>query len=208
MIAGDGPKGFSIRPPLFPAQERKMKIELDKKALFALASDSRIEILKALQPTRRTITQLADELQIDKAGVHRHLKKLEEGGLVIRNEDHGFVYYGLSWKARDIVSPGENTKIVIIFSSSWLLILASIVALVLGLASAAYNGARSVSQGQMAGSGGTGGGAASLSPEIVIGVCILVACALALAYLGYRRLRRPKQRSATEQGVDDAGLSA
>jgi len=100
-----------------------MRVEIDKNALFALASDTRIEILRSLQPMRRTVTQLAETLSIDKAAVHRHLKKLEEGGFVTRYEDHGFVYYGLSWKARDILSPNDNTRIIVLLSSSWLLML-------------------------------------------------------------------------------------
>jgi len=102
---------------------RKMRVELDKKSLFALASDTRVDILKSLQPMRRTVTQLAESLGIDKSAVHRHLKKLEEGGLVKRYEDHGFVYYGLSWKARDLMSPTENTKVIVLLSSSWIFIL-------------------------------------------------------------------------------------
>jgi DNA-binding transcriptional ArsR family regulator len=101
----------------------QMRVELDKKSLFALASDTRVDILKSLQPMRRTVTQLAESLGIDKAAVHRHLKKLEEGGLVKRYEDHGFVYYGLSWKARDLMSPTENTKVIVLLSSSWIFIL-------------------------------------------------------------------------------------
>ncbi len=106
----------------------RMKVELDKKSLFALASDTRVEILKSLQPMRRTVSQLAESLNIDKAAVHRPLKKMEDGGLVVRFEDHGFVYYGLSWKARDLMSPGENTRIIIMFSSAWIMI--GIVALI------------------------------------------------------------------------------
>lgn len=101
----------------------QMRVELDKKSLFALASDTRVDILKSLQPMRRTVTQLAESLGIDKAAVHRHLKKLEEGGLVKRYEDHGFVYYGLSWKARDLMSPTENTRVIVLLSSSWIFIL-------------------------------------------------------------------------------------
>lgn len=97
--------------------EPRMRVELDKKALFALASDSRLEILKSMQPMRRTVTQLAETLGIDKAAVHRHLKTLEEGGFVKRYEEHGFVYYGLSWKSRDLLSPGENTRVVILLTS-------------------------------------------------------------------------------------------
>jgi DNA-binding transcriptional ArsR family regulator len=103
----------------------EMRVELDKKSLFALASDTRLDILTSLKPMRRTVTQLAESLNIDKAAVHRHLKKLEEGGLVKRYEDHGFVYYGLSWKARDLMSPNENTKVIILLSSSWVIILVS-----------------------------------------------------------------------------------
>jgi DNA-binding transcriptional ArsR family regulator len=101
----------------------QMRVELDKKSLFALASDTRVDILKSLQPMRRTVTQLAESLGIDKSAVHRHLKKLEEGGLVKRYEDHGFVYYGLSWKARDLMSPTENTKVIVLLSSSWIFVL-------------------------------------------------------------------------------------
>ncbi len=107
---------------LTPLREPRMRVELDKRALFALASDTRLDILKSLQPMRRTVTQLADSLGIDKAAVHRHLKTLEEGGFVKRYEDHGFVYYGLSWKSRDLLSPNENTRVVILLSACIVLI--------------------------------------------------------------------------------------
>ncbi len=103
-------------------EEDELRVELDKKSLFALASDTRVEILRALQPMRRTVSQLSETLNIDKAAVHRHLKKMEEGGLVQRFEDHGFVYYGLSWKARDLLMPNENTKIVVLLSATWILV--------------------------------------------------------------------------------------
>ena len=103
-------------------EEIELRVELDKKALFALASDTRMDILKSLQPNRRTVSQLAELVGVDKAAVHRHLKKLEDGGFVKREEDHGFVYYGLSWKARDILSPNENTKIVVLITASIVMI--------------------------------------------------------------------------------------
>lgn len=112
-----------FQKPVFRIGADEMRVELDKKSLFALASDTRLDILRALQPMRRTVTQLSESLNIDKAAVHRHLKKMEEGGLVKRYEDHGFVYYGLSWKARDILSPGENTKIILLLSCTWILVM-------------------------------------------------------------------------------------
>ncbi|MCJ7490152.1 MAG: winged helix-turn-helix domain-containing protein [Thermoplasmata archaeon] len=75
---------------------------------------------------RRTLAQVAAVIGIDRAAVFRHLKMLEEGGLVKRYEDHGFVYYGLSWRARDILSPGENTRIVILLTVYALLLTVAI----------------------------------------------------------------------------------
>ena len=119
--------------------ETQMRVELDKKSLFALASDTRIEILKSLKPMRRTVSQLSEELSIDKGAVHRHLKKMEEGGLVKRYEDHGFVYYGLTWMARDLIMPNENTHVVIVLSAVWLLSLLLAFVLAAGLMSESGN---------------------------------------------------------------------
>jgi DNA-binding transcriptional ArsR family regulator len=124
---------------LFSLRGEGMRVELDKKSLFALASDTRVEILRALQPMRRTVTQLSETLDIDKAAVHRHLKKMEEGGLVKRYEDHGFVYYGLSWKARDLLSPNENTRIIIMLSVTWLFCIAIVFLVILGLTNIGHN---------------------------------------------------------------------
>ncbi len=99
------------------AGDDQLKVELDRAALFALASDTRLEILKALQSERRTLSQLAVLLDVDKSAVHRHLRKLEDGGLIKRSEDHGFIYHSLTWKARDLISPGENTRIVVLLST-------------------------------------------------------------------------------------------
>lgn len=116
-----------------------MRVELDKKSIFALASDTRIEILKSLKPMRRTVSQLSEELNIDKGAIHRHLKKMEEGGLVKRHEDHGFVYYGLTWMARDLIVPNENTRVVVVLSATWLLSLAFAFLVVAGILSQSGN---------------------------------------------------------------------
>lgn len=177
-----------------------MRVELDKKALFALASDTRLEILKAIQPMRRTTTQLSEALSIDKAAVHRHLKKLEEGGLVKRYEDHGFVYYGLSWKTRDLVSPNENTKIVVLLSCSWLLVLGAIFFAAMGLLSPGIDGA--ANEGLMPDY--LEGNDTLLSPEAVdsllwsIPPVILISGTIVLLIMALRLLRKPKQEVAQD----------
>jgi DNA-binding transcriptional ArsR family regulator len=117
-----------------------LRVELDRKSLFALASDTRLDILRALQPMRRTVTQLSESLGIDKAAVHRHLKTLEGGGLVKRYEEHGFVYYGLSWKARDLVSPNEHTRIVVLLSASLVIAVCALFFTLIALSALNSNG--------------------------------------------------------------------
>jgi DNA-binding transcriptional ArsR family regulator len=176
-----------------------MRVELDKKSIFALASDTRLEILKSLQPMRRTVSQLSEELNIDKAAVHRHLKKMEEGGLVKRLEDHGFVYYGLTWKARDLIVPNENTRIVIVLSSIWILSLVAALFIAAGLMSEGGNDTLSGLLPDFDGSGNEGtvdslveGGASDdwiVSSALVGGVIVaLVALLVAMTW-------KPKQKS-------------
>jgi DNA-binding transcriptional ArsR family regulator len=202
----DASKGLSIPNPFSYPKGPKMKVEIDKQALFALASDSRIEILKALGPQRRTVTQLADSLEIDKAAVHRHLKKLEEGGFVVRYEDHGFVYYGLSWKARDIISPGENTKIVIVFASGSLIVAGAAVSIWTALSRVASRYGEA-----MQGNTTSNGASDFFQPQsagwewAVLGA-VLAAVAIGLIYLGYRRLRRPRQIGQDAKGVQPVEL--
>ena len=204
-----------------------MRVVLDKKSLFALASDTRLEILKSLQNMRRTVSQLSAEMQMDKAGVHRHLKKLEEGGLVKRYEDHGFVYYGLTWMGRDLMSPTENTKIVIMISTSWLLVIFAAFFLVLGMnftglydsgqagfqqpesavnddTNLYYNGYDSEDRSIAIDRGDEqpilleSGDNTSL----ILSIITVLAGAVALLALSVRRLRMPKQRADTVMGAE------
>lgn len=203
MIDAGPQKGLSLSSPFLMEERPKMKVELDRKALFALASDSRIEILKELQAQRRTVTQLADSLDIDKGAIHRHLKKLEEGGLVTRYEDHGFVYYGLSWKARDLIAPGENTKIVITFALSLLLVIGAVWAFVVSFAGGAFQSGEGAPAPMASNASSPEMTGWFVSWDWFIVAVILVAVALLLFYLGTRRAKRPKQRGAVANGEND-----
>ncbi len=199
-MATGADKELSITSPYPYEREGKMKVELDKKALFALASDSRMEILKALHPQRRTVAQLADQLGIDKAAVHRHLKKLEEGELVTRFEDHGFVYYGLSWKARDVVSPGENTKIIIIFGMGLLMVGAAIMAILSYISTTGLDAGESQAGSQPSGSMDRFYSGVSANPDMIVLGIILLAISVILIYLAWRRVRTPKQKTTVLDG--------
>lgn len=183
--------------PLLRLGTPDMKVELDKKSLFALASDTRLEILKSLQPMRRTVSQLSESLNIDKAAVHRHLKKMEEGGLVTRYEDHGFVYYGLSWKARDLLSPNENTRIVVLLSATTMLIalLGFFVALGLTATDTAPLLPRTLPQSPDGYESRDIIQLAESSPETwIVPTVLLATLAILLCSMAFRKMRRTKQK--------------
>jgi len=179
----------------------EMRVELDKKSLFALASDTRLDILRSLQPMRRTVTQLAETLNIDKAAVHRHLKKLEEGGLVKRFEEHGFVYYGLSWKARDLMSPNENTRIIVMISSTWILTIIVAFLMISAFVATGLFGTGGSTGGEKLEPTNGGDQYGNLAPSaaepfpwlFVVPAAVLAAIAITLVYESITIMRRPVQ---------------
>ncbi|AEA47552.1 ArsR/SmtB family transcription factor [Archaeoglobus veneficus] len=99
--------------------DRGDKITIGRKDLFALASETRIEILKKLDERRMTLTELSKELNISKTAVKEHLDKLVQAGL-IRKVDEGrkWMYYELTGKGRRILHPESRTKIILLLSSA------------------------------------------------------------------------------------------
>jgi DNA-binding transcriptional ArsR family regulator len=198
-------KGINLGEPPIVLGESKLRVELDRKALFALASDTRLEILKALMSERRTVSQLADSLGVDKAAVYRHLKKLEEGDFVKREDDHGFVYYRLSWKARDIISPGENTRIIVLISSSIVLMVIAAF-LLIGLtagSSTPFQDAQEAGNGYVPTDGqdpGLGGNEDTLS---FLAIGLIASISLILIIWAARTLWRPKQADPLPDGTLD-----
>lgn len=86
------------------------RITLDREVFKALASDTRLDILKALDVRQKTVTELARELDLNKATVFEHLEKLTQVELVNKLEDdRKWVYYQLSWKGRRLLHPEKIT---------------------------------------------------------------------------------------------------
>lgn len=89
------------------------KITLDRDAFKVLASETRIGILKELDKTQLTVSDLARALDMSKATLFEHLEKLIKAGLIRKKEDERkWVYYKLTWKGKNILHP-ERTKIAI-----------------------------------------------------------------------------------------------
>lgn len=71
-------------------------VKIDRKVLFALASSTRIKILKKLRKRRMTLTEQSKELNISKTAVKEHLDKLVEAGLVEKaDKGRKWIYYAL-----------------------------------------------------------------------------------------------------------------
>ncbi len=94
------------------------KIVLDQESFKALASDTRIEILKKLDNTQLTVTDLANAMLVNKSAVHKHLTRLVEAGLVKKKEgDRKWVYYTLSLKGAQLLHP-ERVQIALMLAAT------------------------------------------------------------------------------------------
>jgi DNA-binding transcriptional ArsR family regulator len=95
------------------------KITLDRETFKALASDTRLDILKTLDGRNMGLNEIAKVTNLNKATLHEHLTKLHEAGLIKRNEreGHKWVFYKLTWKGESLLHP-ENTRIVVLFATT------------------------------------------------------------------------------------------
>lgn len=95
------------------------QIVLDSEAFKALSSDTRLQILKALDARPLTVSELGRLLALNKATVFEHLKQLGGADLIKRVDDEGrkWVYYKLSWKGRNVVHP-ENVQFMLMLGTA------------------------------------------------------------------------------------------
>jgi len=104
------------------------KVTLDMKSFKALSSDTRLNILKSLDGKKMNLKDLSSATNLNKATLHEHLTKLTEAGLVKRKErqGHKWVYYKLTFKGEGLLHP-ENTRIVVLFTVTFIALAAGIV---------------------------------------------------------------------------------
>jgi DNA-binding transcriptional ArsR family regulator len=107
------------------------KITLDRETFKALASDTRLDILKTLDGRNLGLNEIAKTTNLNKATLHEHLTKLHDAGLIKRTEreGHKWVYYRLTWKGESLLHP-ENTKIVVLFTMTFVALWVGIVQLI------------------------------------------------------------------------------
>ncbi|UCF49878.1 MAG: winged helix-turn-helix transcriptional regulator [Thermoplasmatales archaeon] len=97
------------------------KITLDMNTFKALASDTRLDILRALDGNKMGLKDISEATKLNKATLHEHLVKLAEAGLVKKKEreGHKWVYYKLTWKGEGLLHP-ENSRIVVLFTTTFI----------------------------------------------------------------------------------------
>jgi DNA-binding transcriptional ArsR family regulator len=97
----------------------------------ALASDTRLDILRALDGKKMSLKELGHITNLNKATLHEHLAKLNEAGLIKKKEreGHKWVYYKLTWKGEGLLHP-ENTRIVVMFSVTFVSLLLAFILIV------------------------------------------------------------------------------
>lgn len=96
------------------------KITLDADTFRALASSTRLTVLKALAERRKTLTELSRDLNLNKATVHEHMALLTAAGLVRKRDDEGrkWIYYELTWTGQRILHPEATTTFSLLLGLS------------------------------------------------------------------------------------------
>ncbi len=95
------------------------KVTLDLETFKALASPTRLQVLKALDERRKTLAEVSRDLELNKATVHEHLQVLVATGLVQKvDEGRKWIYYELSWQGQRLLHPQESTTFAVLLGLS------------------------------------------------------------------------------------------
>jgi len=93
--------------------EYKPKIVMTQDEFRVLASTTRIDIMKLLDESQFTVSDVARRLEMNKATVHEHLNRLIEVGLVKKEDTtRKWVYYSLTWKGKNLLHP-ERVRVMV-----------------------------------------------------------------------------------------------
>ncbi len=97
------------------------KVSLDLDSFKALASETRLDILRTLDGKKMSLRDITKATNLHKMTLYEHLSKLVSAGFIKRIEREGrkWVYYKLTWKGASLLHP-ENTRIVVMFSITFI----------------------------------------------------------------------------------------
>lgn len=106
------------------------KVTLDLDSFKALASETRLDILRSLDGKKLNLNDISKATKLHKVTLHEHIVKLVEAGFVKKKEreGHKWVYYKLSWKGESLLHP-ENSRIVVLFSTTFVVLFLGIIGL-------------------------------------------------------------------------------
>jgi len=104
------------------------KVLLDRDSFKALASDTRLDIIRSLDGKKLCLNDICNITKLNKATLHVHLTKLVNAGFIKKKgrEGHKWVYYKLTWKGESLLHP-ENTRIVVLFSATFFSLFCAII---------------------------------------------------------------------------------
>ena len=93
-------------------------VTLDQNTIKALASQTKLNILKSLSEKPRTLSELAKELNLKPSTVKEHLDTLESVALIEKEKTtRKWKYYYLTRKGYSIVKPAGKNFTLMLFSS-------------------------------------------------------------------------------------------
>lgn len=97
--------------------ETDEKIVLDRSTFKALASNTRVSMLKELDDRRKTLSELSTSLDLSVATIKEHLSRLVDANLIKQKDDgRKWKYYDLTEKGRCILYP-ERKKLWVLLVS-------------------------------------------------------------------------------------------
>lgn len=95
------------------------KLTLDRETFKALASETRLALLRSLDERRKTGSELARDLSLNKATVHEHLQLLETVGLVTKvDEGRKWIYWQLTWQGQKLLHPESGATFSVLLGLS------------------------------------------------------------------------------------------
>ncbi len=169
-------------------------MEITKKTIKALASDTRLEILKMLAGRRKISADIAKQLRLAPSTVNEHMKILEQAGLVKRKDTgHKWIYFEITDSGRNLVQPRSPVQFILILSLGIVMILVGGIRSILGPVKTRAFAAENVLSKTV--QSGDAAGAPEVAQSVPVDwiVVFLVAAGLALAVMGIYNLVKIRQ---------------